>query len=51
MEFLETDVRLNFKSRSSDWSTEDDDVKRKLIAMYGPLLEKWNQFDEIKIVK
>lgn len=51
MDFLETDTPLAFKKRSSDWRTEREDIKIKLIDMYGSLLAKCEQFDEIKRVQ
>jgi len=51
MDFLNTDVPLNFKSRSSDWRNEPAEIKEQLVEMYGSLLEKCDKFDEIKIVK
>lgn len=50
-EFLNTDVPLNFKMRSSDWRNESEEIKELLMGMYGKLLEKCDQFDEIKIVR
>jgi len=50
-DFLNTDVPLNFKMRNSDWRNESEEIKARLVDMYGSLLEKCDQFDEIKIVK
>jgi hypothetical protein len=50
-DFLNTDVPLNFKIRNSDWRNESEEIKARLVDMYGSLLEKCDQFDEIKIVK
>jgi hypothetical protein len=50
-DFLNTDVPLNFKIRNSDWRNECEEIKARLVDMYGSLLEKCDQFDEIKIVK
>lgn len=51
MSFLNTDVPLNFKARSSDWRNESAEIKEQLLEMYGSLLEKCDKFDEMKIVK
>jgi hypothetical protein len=50
-DFLNTDVPLNFKMRNSDWRNESEEIKARLVDMYGSLLEKCDQFDEIRIVK
>jgi hypothetical protein len=51
MKFLNTDVPLNFKKRNSDWRAEKEETKKKLVDMYGSLLNKWDESDEIKIVQ
>lgn len=48
--FLETDVPLNYRARSSDWKTLDESKKEKLQKMYGSLLNKINNFVDLKIV-
>lgn len=50
-EFLNTEVPLNFKKRSSDWRNEAPEIKEKLIAMYGGMVEKCNSFPEIRNVR
>lgn len=50
-DFLETDVSMSFRIRNSDWKAEQEDIKTKLIDMYGSLLLKCNQFDQIKLIK
>jgi hypothetical protein len=46
--FLETNVPMSFKRRSSNWLTLPDEAKAKLLAMYGTLVEKCERFDEIR---
>ncbi|MFZ9936127.1 MAG: hypothetical protein ACO3JG_03615 [Luteolibacter sp.] len=51
MDFLNTDVRLSYRSRNSDWRNESQEVRNKLVGMYGGLLEKCDSFPEIHEVK
>lgn len=51
MEFLNSDVPLNFQKRNSDWRNEPEEIKAKLVNMYGTLLDKCDAFKEITIVK
>lgn len=48
--FLDSDLPLNFKKRNSDWRSEAEETKQKLVEMYGSLLAKCENFDEIKRV-
>ena len=49
--FLDSDLPLNFKKRNSDWRSESEEVKEKLIEMYGDLLGKSENFDEIRVAR
>lgn len=49
--FLETDVPLSFQQRNSDWRSQSDETKAKLLAIYGNLLEKCERFDQLRIVR
>ena len=50
MDYLDTDIKLGYRNRKSDWKNLTKTMKDKLLNMYGSLLDKIEKFDEIKII-